>query len=643
MISQPSTASTATAARKPLKAMVSLVESSKKFPADSFAYFIGFGQSEVLVLQKANKFNKIYEFINLVRTIKYRDIDTLNNSGDSNNLPILASTYTIPLISYNNVIIPENYFLLSGDVTPYIQIKCPPGFEAQILSDNYFSNFRCRSTLGSADVSAHANSNIDASEFIPNLLDFRKRWSETCPELIDTNTTISFISENTAVDTTTYKVDHQRIPDYSNLNAISKYFGDFEESLPIVAYQVNDLAGKLNSYLRNKLYGPSASVLMYAPLRILGEIELYEENKHDIGEANYYKGNILQLLDNLENALSQCIESRFPGSLSSTSYFTGFADGVLASIFALDQYAHEIYRIISGCYKNINYWKGYTFFDRRGFQHYHGDVFSLPPEAITSVFSPDVNWLTLTHEISHAIFTIIGTNETHSDEIKEAYYRAVDDDSPTQNEFIFSKVRDEIYELFANWFDYYHFYNEDHNFYQISIWNSWDTVPFVNQEKVEYVTRSFAIYSLQDIDEYLMHVCAGTDNKFIIDKWNDYTNYLKDNLPKIHSKYINDSISLDVMSHIQRYFLPLTFILNDSKNPEFKGLVNKGYTSLDKHISLILQGTIIDESDDNVIENPFLLIRECTRMLSNDSTLNKSAASCAIIFSLKNRCNFLGE
>lgn len=615
--------------------IIKLIHESGKWGRDSFSFFIGYGQSEIIILQKASNFDDLFEFTNFTRGLLYKKLFPDMEDKDWSNFPILASTFTVPLISYENVIIPKKYDELSGDINVDIGIQCPPGKEEDILEEKFFSSQVCMSTLGNTDVLVHFNKKIATSILIEKLLLVREKWSPLSPQLIDTNTSISFpINENKSI-ADMYLIDYDQIPKYPLLSKIAP---DFEKYRPETACRIKELINKIESYIHIRKFYPAVSSMMHFPLRILGEVEEYIDYLRLGNDPTYpFDGSLSLLIENTEKSLAQKTETNFSGGTVSYTTPSSFGDGVLSQVLAIETLVSFIYKCISkSITKNDMEWGGYTFFDNSGFQHYVGDVFSLPYEAVSSVLCEKVNWLTLTHEISHAIFTILDVDTTHKNEIIEIYQRLSGDHSKDPDTSLYRRVRDEVYELFANWFDYYHFYHEEHDFYQKCIWQSWDAIPYVNKEKVEYISRSFAIFALQDMESYRSHIISGKDVKFIEEKWASYIDFLKINHMNILKKYTPESVATDIKTNALYYFLPLSSIILDSKYDEFREIVNQPYHELEGHIKNLFFGKVIEGS----ISNPYLLIKECMKIAQEKKDTETHMAGIAIIFSLKNSCRF---
>jgi len=282
-------------------------------------------------------------------------------------------------------------------------------------------------------------------------------------------------------------------------------------------------------------------------------------------------------------------------------------------------------------------WKGYVFFqDTIGFQYAHGDVFCLPSSAIFSALSPKCHWMTLTHEISHAIFTVMDIDAKHAEIILEGARRALTYYGESLDNRSIELSQNQFFELFAQWFDYYHFFNEDHDFYQKSIWISWLYVPFVHKDQTEYIFRSFAVFVLRDISALHESVYAVTESDFLKARWRDFISFVRLNLPETEQISFEEKEDA-VLALAADYLFPFSFLALEYRLDSFRHRLNEMPANFQLQIETIFSGAVIPES----IANPFLLVREATRRAtSGDNESIIRAASAALIFTLRDASHF---
>lgn len=598
--------------------------------SESLAFFSGFGQSELFVLVRAETFTTIFDLVHVARSAKYKDIGV--GTGDSADYAVFSSTHTVPLISYNEVLLNKEYWKILDSVDASIEISCPPGFESEIGATQLFGDKPTYSRLGQTDILLRLDT-VDACNLVEKLIEFRATWTNLSPLLVDTKTSI-FFGVKSGARPSQYTIE--RDDPYPPINAT------FETDKPFIASRITSISHRLGTASNIRSSYPAVMSMRQLPPRLLGEVENYIECYERGGDPTFpYEGTIIRLLENGEIGLAQRIGASLSPNKGSFFIPAQFADGVLASIFAIENFVSFVFHTFSCSNPNdYNDWPGYVFFsDSCGFQYSEGDIFSLPLEAVTSPIADRINWLTLTHEISHAIFTIFDIDSKEKGVIQESACRVRQSGNMKLEEWEYDRIKDEIFELFANWFDYYHFYDRDLPFYQTSVWRSWDAVPFVHKEQIEYIFRSFAIFVLSELDTYRGALASGKEIEYLNEQWERYEDFSKQHIPEIYEKFGFESCKQRVIDLALDFGGPFSHIAENYRNESFRALINLAYPELGNHIIMIFEGEVIEDE----IKNPLLLLRECLRHQQSCRNKNDNSPSAALIFSLRNNVRFLAE
>lgn len=636
---------------------------NSKWDADSTAFVAGFGQSELYAFIRADNFDDLFKFTNHLRSVKFKDI------LPEKNLPkglyessVFAATHSVPLISYPEVITEPGYKKIKGKVSAEILVKCPPGMESKVCNSLSFSDSTVQSMFGGTDFSLRLKDQISSSSLIKTLMDFRAKWKNFNPALIDTSTNIFG-----SADFVPYTGGSPLLETISEYPSTSSRFA---EEKPFISSRINSLAHRIRSHLNTRSSMPAVLTLACIPPRLIGETQRFvaRQDGEDDREASP-ESTIIAMLDSAEMALAQRIGNSFSAARSSAFLPDTFGDGVLAAILAIEAFVDFVYeKFFSSYTKELGYseefiseappkeeedqyesqleqhcgepgsWKGYVYFsDTSGFQYHHFDVLSLPLEAVSSPANTGVNWLTLTHEISHSIFTILGVDKARSDVIEESVKRVLGDSGSGLEAKEFARIRDVHFELFANWFDYYHFYNRDLKFYFQCIWSSWATVPVVYSDVTEYIFRSFMIFLLSDVERYQGELLLGREDSYLADQWLEFKEVLTPCISLLNETHDLENDYKAVFDLVKVFGGPFSTIVSKYADDAFRKTINAPYENLESHVSIVMGGGVIDDE----IENPLMFLVQCRKKFPELPLEQAAIASSAVMFSLRNSAEFM--
>ena len=619
-----------------LQACNTLIEHiNKNFTSESceLGFYGGYGRSELLVLVKSEKINDIFDFLSFTRTIQLQHCFSPQNERESDlSLPVFTTTKTIPLISYKNIIKDKegvHVRRIKGNVHASVNIECLAGYEQFI--DEYFKNkkpYSLCNTLGQNDVTINTTSEIPIAQLAEDILSFRVDWKNkyTCP--ITTKTKIHWpFNADKCLEPQTYTIKNTEFTLTIPYNLTKKN--------RTLANNIRFYLHHLDVLLRDRSTQFSVGRLRDSPEYIKQTLAEHDRASADNDNIQVYtiEGSLQELIDSIAQGIEQRLTGSFYHYNSNPLLPVPLSDGIFSNSLAIES-------IIQFCFsewgKNNNEkymgelsWIGFTIFsDSVGFKLRLGEVIYLPMAATIRPFSPEGNWLTVTHEISHAIYNRLNI----INEYKEAY-----EETRTKNfsNFIIEQTLgpdkdfdDIIFELFAHWYDFYHFYDKDITFYLKSIWQSWLFLPIVHVNFNNYFLRSFVVFVYRDLEELIVIMKTGpTEFKAYVEQsWNEH-------LTKIpigdHQLTFISNQKKSLLELFYKLNVLLILIFNNSKDDSFRESINDPYPTLDDHIGEVIKGNIILEK----INNPFLLVKNIWKKTfeEDNAKINNS-----LIFSLKN-------
>ena len=194
-----------------------------------------------------------------------------------------------------------------------------------------------------------------------------------------------------------------------------------------------------------------------------------------------------------------------------------------------------------------------------------------------------------------------------------------------------------FFELFANWFDYCHFFDKELTFYLDCIWESWFAVPFVQKEPNEYIFRSFAVFVMSSVDQFDRAVAQGNELSYLETRWIEFVNLFERDLYSIHCKLDFPAAKPSVMILAECLLPPFSFVAHKFHYPPLRCDISAPYPEMETHISNLSDGHL----PPTPIRNPFAVVKECRRRASSWSPERMYRTSAAILISFRNEIAFL--
>jgi len=637
-----------------------LYKVASKFCAlgDQILPLIGMGYYEIILWFQAQEFQSIFSYIETIRSLKIKDVFP-NFKSDHKNKSQLLDSITVPVISYNNIITPKKWDQLDGKILPIMKIKCQPGYEGTI-SKGLPST--CHQLLGSDDLICMWPDTIKTGEYLKFILTYRKRIPN-----FSVSDTITEISQNATMPTEKSISDDPPSIDPPFL-IIFEQLASFDQKEKINHFLISELiniVSLFNIHIGNRTLSQNGIEIIYSLLSYLrGLLIKYESIIETDGTLNVSKLEtvILSYASHIRNSISQQFSSKGYSDVGPQPTFACSLNRIIKAISLIPE---QLFDIISSSsvprkleeavaldpedsalalsYREFKRpWYGFLFLDlSEGYRIIdQGELMVVPYKDIFRF----LNWITLSHEVSHGYYVRIEFEVLEKDYLTNMLPTFGKDESEKESYF---KIhwRDTIFELFAHWFDYKHFFNSELDFYTWSIWRTHLDITRVHQFKLEYWARSLFI-RVSHFWDALKPEMDNINRRF--PKVEDYKKSMREFFMvelkklcdfiemKFPDRYSEISLNDNEMAEVTKRFLDyydLCRIFNENyTNQDIIDKINKRYSRLDRDINSIKSGKVVTLK----IENPFLFIREILKYYYENPDIQADPpddATVALIFS----------
>jgi len=617
-----------------------IAERLKGSPGDieiDFSIHFTLGHREIAFLLNTDSFEAVFKTLQVIRTLSSGD--SLRCSQDTF---YFTDSYTLPLISYENIIDKRAFDQIRGNPDTLFQITCLPGAERDVRS-----LLPGKSVLGKYDLVGLSQEAQRAGEFIKSVIDLRNNWKGKVG-LVDTSSLILNPNMPEHVSSVSLDKSKQVSEAESMMHSLLK---PIEEDLALIAsaiqhpdsnrsllVTVNDLLMQLNLSWNDPRFSRSFMILRPAIeyLRMVAdEYRKCLERGTSSGAGANTEGDLGVVVENLYFALNQM---RFGidlevHSVPSRGYLcvTGISQ-ILVAVSNLCQFLYDSLEK-SGIGGN---WLGFPAFRRtHGYKNMLGEVKSLPDEAIYYPCLPGTNWATISHEISHSCY---GRKEMFHKHLRPRITqllrelveknRARDPMGPAR--YLWDNYIKMVEELFAHWFDFRHFYFGDREFYLWAIWSTWLELPIVQAKTDEYLLRSLAIYSLERMGEIRKCDDRGDAEliKFLSEQLEELLDFLREIVPAISEKIDLSRVPRDeIVDNYVTLYKVIGGLEEDHRNKNLIDILNTGYPEMDNHIEQIWQGIVVEDP----IPNPWKLLLGCVAKARNEGVSHRD---CPLSFPL---------
>lgn len=524
----------ATPEKKLQKTINSMLEKIKD-SSEKIAIYSGLSHIDFFVLVKCQSFQELVGISADLQSITVKDVfpksdflglfpDELLELKEELDFPLFSSTVTIPLISYREIVEKKNYNALTEKLRAHIKISSPQ-IDISTSIDNFISKIDARKlfVFNNNNLLLDLSSNVAIGNIVSELFKFRDYGNS----VVKTETVLLFDESLVKAPSHTYTINYD-----------DSVFKDFEDILDELEKSNFHIAASVRNFMRTyaALYRvkdnyPAIKKMDGISARLVGECADYltlKDNKETTFDLLSFSNTVIS---HSYLALSQRLEI---GLGINNSRITGSNyDGFLSSVLAVENMLTFIYKTWFDKAQSLSIqekdWVGFVFFsDLWGYSLRPAQVYSMPEESAYKPFGEDMNWLTITHEVSHDIFNHLNMHEYIVEHINYSLTRSgIDNDIPDfQNTSYYEAVLNMYWELFANWFDFYHFYNEDYDFFHKNIWNCWLKVPSVGKGLKIYIVRSFLVSLMNDTDKLFEAYLQDNDEEYIYKQFDIYKEYL---------------------------------------------------------------------------------------------------------------------
>lgn len=639
-----------------LKGLNQIAEHLSTFGTSKGYALIGMGYYEILLWMPEIDFDEIFEYANKLRNLKISDVFPDFNERHREK-GLFADTTTIPLISYKNVIQQKAWIKLKGNVTPIVKIKTAPGQEDSIVRK---WPVKWRQLLGSEDLAMAWDSPVPLSEFVSQIVNFRKEWVNN-HAVLETATRLIGVEP--------YKVDGANSvtlpaatgplpPLFERLRDI----GETPNINPFVISEIINLISLINKNIGNMSLLSSDSDIIYSINYLNSLLVEYQSVAagNDIPKAARLEDYLLDYANCVYAAIVQHFPSKDYSEFSSNTL--PYAGSLSRIITAISVIPEQLFTIISksdppgrlteeGSQPSADpdlkaslsefqfQWQGFLFLNlSEGYKVIdQGEIIYTPYRDIFQV----LNWITLSHEISHAYYCRLNFELLEREWLQEIIDAI--DAKEAYREYAYN-VSELCSELFAHWFDFTHFFNRDIDFYLWSIWRTWVKLPRIHQYNKHYWIRSIFIQicsKWETIQVEIQKVFIELDPdegleallQIMMRELDEFAVFLNKYFP---DEYLTiaptDDEKLDIISVLVDYHDFIGKFENNYVNSKIIKSVNRNYRGMKDDIAAVNEGKPILRP----IPNPFLFIRETlrSRFEKNNKTMLSAKTTVAIIYSL---------
>jgi hypothetical protein len=575
--------------------------------------FFGLGFSELLALVGGDDLPEL-----LSRVTGLRNPTVESSDGAPGNEPLLVRTTTYPLVSYANVHLSEQYGKLKGKVHPIVTISCDPRVETRIVA-SLPPNMYSRNSFGESDLVLYWKSSqegIAFSEFAEYLTKIRK---ET-------------LSDGLVAKTTTYLETQRVTPTSAPTSEIRQ--GDsgylLDKELFDVLNQIKPDALKASvADLVLRLSACLGDQNLEADYRDMARtFEFIETNAIAAAGNDELEAKIagLALTDAADLARS-AINQRYAGLETHPETLAHSQSPLLCDIrtivLASSCLPGFLLENLDANKRLPEIWAGYVLFGHFATpQLFPQNILAIPS---TSIYRPIEQWWRITHEVAHAVFTLLTERRPllakHLERMGEIY----GDDM----------AEIAVGEFFAHWFDWKYVFQGDVRFLLRHTWRVWLPLPIVLQRKAQYLLRAFTLLLYDRINRLVGEWKRSYDDGLVVlirESWDEYRQILED-IPDM-KEYLSD-VTEDTINKIildARGAIPTLFFFERVFEAYFKveGLserLNPPYPTIAEHVQRIQLGGVVTDP----IPNPCKLQIELMKL--DNPTLQ---AEIAYIMTLEN-------
>jgi len=633
---------------------------------------IGLGYYEIVLWVPGRGFEQNFKFVDKIRKMKISDIfqDSPSNIGEKG---LLTSSITIPTISYANVILPQKYENLQGKITPIMNIKCAPGFEKAIAQK---TGTATHLLWGVDDLLCVWKKSVRLRDLVPLVLRLREEMKNFA--VTDTVTKIASPKPISLLPEPDYSPPASMAPQHiipNNLAKLESMLYDNEERFnKALIGEILNTYSLINTYIGNRTMGESAYEIPYSmELYLTPLVEEYAiaAEQKDKRVLPMWEGALFLYLNYIRTAAAQQFSTKGYSDYYEGGMSQAFASSLAPIIKAMSVIPEQLFKVISvsdppltlqswierdpaneelrSIESEYHYpWNGFLVLDFT-----EGYKIDQPAEIIVAPYKDIfyfLDWITLSHEISHGYYVRIAFEKLESDYLDRTlphFYGRYFSGKPLEVELVhYNKHwKNSVNELFSHWFDYRHFFDGDLDFYLWSIWRTYLDIPRVLYFKTEYWTRSLFVALCHDWEATSRAITKIYQKSTSSDEYKNglvglfaakfrplYQSLLDKFKERLHPFKLEAGEIEDIAGMLIPFFDLARIFEEKYVNPKIREGINGKYPRLPEDLKAILSGNVVIDP----IPNSFLLLREIVRRfyLKGDFSEPSKNVTLAFILSL---------
>lgn len=502
-------------------AAIDLLE--KRIGSDILTAYTTLNHGEIVLFLRGKDINSLLSVVEYqIRTVRVRDLDLPWPTPRSGDAFIFHSTFSYPLISYPEVILPagDAYSKLEGEV----QAVTFSSYAAEsdllsplALSDSTFEDKR--RAYGRADLIALTKGVKPFGEIVKAIVDYRQQGETRSESPIELFATESYITVSEAEFLSRRKEIVDSLPMAENVEITPTQQAD--EWLDLRDTLTNDLrdawellhsaSGDAGSDDRPIIEGLSrlqSGIIngLANPRTALDFIDLapFAQEAQDQVICSLLQGGLdnqqREILTRDLNLAITALRQRRSG-LSFALEGAGPTIGVMAEVVgnrtlwalgAAPRYAHELIHNAALANGGAS-WTGFAVVAQEyKFQYFKGDIYTYPAPSLAD---PIGSWYVVTHEIAHSVFETLATHSNSFQMVmQEAMANTLDSTLRAGRPIPHKAIQYLATELFAHAFDFLHFFKSDLDVYLPSAWVQWLHLARVWENRTNYLTRSLLVF-----------------------------------------------------------------------------------------------------------------------------------------------------
>lgn len=585
------------------------------------AFYGGIRQSDLHIIVPLSRAEQLIEINALLREQKLIDVIDgfdlqrvfVDELPPNTDFPVFHRIETDLLVSFPEVIdkLDDEYESLElGSLDVRVTIKANSTSEGKIKT--HFDDFEKQVTTSGNKWLAVSDKPMDFAKSLKQILDFRRTLHGRNGGESFTKTTY-FANLDSQTIATEYKSDffEERTLDIPPINSDLK---KYDTSARELYDATNDILNKYQALHQNNLYkGYIQDISSFFPLLITDLDVIVEKLGENQSKVSMQVTEAHQALSFASDAISQRLDHKYSIHIKAVTNLLQTLSSLAKQNIkfkGLDDYSLD--------------WQGFVFVSRlHGYSLKPFEIYTIPHVSVNQPLSSTINWNSLTHEMSHWIFDELDLSDNYQIVVEESIKRMGIIASGSHLNYEKAHFDQLLYEYFATWFDYYHFYDEDQKLFQTHIWRSWSSLSFTEDKIAEYLSRSFLIYVFQKKDALVDAYFNDREKELLPEYFKEYNDFMTNEvLPEVDQCIFKGINRYEVSSALEFSQAVIPIFLNtldDFCFDDFRKELHRDSEESRNCVESILKGEVYT----NNLSNPFLVMNKLLKHLA-DNKVNGS-------------------